>query len=268
MAVKYKKPSDGLNEKTDLKEEGYITESSAASHTAQLFTYKLSKKYYKIKAQVDQRFFDTFIKDADTPEGHEEAKSMYFTWKRFCRTRMTLEENRVNYAKFILGIGKSKDRNFKMYYGIDTDKNEQMIIHGQELLIALCGSQDNLKVLNTRDKYIILRKTFNVRVDAYIATLSDFQFEAIKHIYEFKNLYKSKKEFMATKEGVLYFVKKVLYDTFCIEVKDDGSRRKCIDATPWKILKEYGVNEDDEHDDSEDEHVDEHDESDDDIWPY
>lgn len=222
----------------------YLTVPCTVLQRTQLFTYKITKKYYKIRYTVDQRFFDTFIKDASTQSGQQEAISQFFDWKKFCRgVRMTIEENRGDYAAWLLDIGKSKDRNFKMYHGTNTDKYYQMIIFGQELLIALCGSYENTKALDIGDhQYILLREAFKDRMDAYMTQMTEMKYKAIIDLFEFHSTrHSSKKDLIASKQGVSHFVKKVLYDAFHIDFTDHGSKKKCIDATIWKTLKEYEV---------------------------
>ena len=243
----------GPEEKTDVK---IINENDGFGHwlsvprtvlqRSQLFTFKMAQDYYKLREPVDRRFFETFLIDASTANGQKDAIKRFFAWKRFCRLRMTLQENREIYAANLIKTAQSKERNFKLYYDTNLDKYEQMIIYGQELLLALCGSTENTRLLDTGEhKYIMLRETFKDRVDAYMTRVTETKFKSIVDLFEFRiTRYNSKKTLTTSQKGVSHFVKNILSDAFNINFTEHGSRKKCIDASGWQVLKVYGVDYD------------------------
>lgn len=243
----------GPEEKTDVKiineNDGFghwLTVPMTVLQRSQLFTFKMAQDYYKLREPVDRRFFETFITDASTANGQKDAIARFFAWKRFCRLRMTLQENREIYAANLIKTARSKERNFKLYYDTNLDKYEQMVIYGQELLLALCGSTENTRLLDIGEhKYIMLRETFKDRVDAYMTRVTETKFKSMVDLFEFRNTrYNSKKTLTSSQKGVSHFIKKILLDAFNIDFTEHGSRKKCIDASAWQVLKGYGVDYD------------------------
>ena len=201
-------------------------------HHTQVFLFKMAYEMYKIQGPVDKQFFDTYIIDATTDAGQKNAIRTFYTWLRACSMSRDINENRARFAQKAMQIKNLSDFNFRLFYADDANKYHLQLILGQELLLSLLGSYEEIKKLESEEcKVCLPKETFKERLHAYISEMSEKQLAGIVHAFEFhSSRHESKEGILASKKGACYFAKKILSDAFAValcssrwEISLDGS---------------------------------------------
>ena len=216
--------------------------------------HSLAYGMYKIKAQFDKAFFHAFSPDATSDNGQKECLNSFYKWLRYCDAQNELNENKDRYARKQLQVRHSRDRNFKLFYDIDPGKYHRQLIFGHKLLLGLLGSQDSIGKLDQGDHvHIISNNEFKERMKAYLEQLTLNQYNTIVDAFNFQGIrHKAPEDVWKSQKGVSHFAKKILSDAFGIVFEKDGKKKR-IDASIWKRMKEYepGMREQNEFQDDE-----------------
>lgn len=198
-----------------------LTVPSHVLYMTQVFCHHLAYEKYKIQKQMDKKFYDAYMPDACSRAGRRKAITRFFAWERYASSMKNMS-----------------DCNSLLFYTDDANKYHRELIFGQELLLSLLGSYEEIKKLETEEcKVCLPKETFKERLHAYISGMSEKQLAGIVHAFEFhSSRHESKEIIIASKKGAFYFAKKILSDAF--EVELSGCRRKVyLDGSFWGHLK-------------------------------